>query len=137
MCLQAGIPGCKTNHSLRAACATQLYEAGTPENLIQDRTGHRSLSSLRKYERPSEMQLQACGDVLDSTRPIKFQSSEGHYINKENTDPASTVPPIGSRSNIYASRMPVSTPQSADQCTLSPSDQLSDSNKFGPKKREE
>jgi hypothetical protein len=115
MCLQAGIPGCKTNHSLRAACATQLYEAGTPENLIQDRTGHRSLSSLRKYERPSEMQLQACGDVLDSTRPIKFQSSEGHYINKENTDPASTVPPIGSRSNIYASRMPVSTPQSADK----------------------
>ena len=61
------------------------------------------------------MQLQACGDVLDSTRPIKFQSSEGDYINKENTDPASTVPPIGSRSNIYASRMPVSTPQSVDK----------------------
>ena len=134
MCLQAGIPGNKTNHSLRAACATQLYEAGIPEKLIQDRTGHRSLSSLRRYEKPSEMQLRACGDVLDSTHAIKFQSYEKDYANKENTDPSTvqptksgicadyankentdppTVQPI--KSGIHASKMSPTTPQRVDK----------------------
>ena len=38
-----GILGNKTNHSLRAYSATKLYNAGVPEKVIQDRTGHRSL----------------------------------------------------------------------------------------------
>ena len=50
MCLQAGISGNKTNHSLRATGATRLYEKGAPEKLIQERTGHRSLEALRAYE---------------------------------------------------------------------------------------
>lgn len=51
MCEQAGIKGNKTNHSLRATGATELYESGVPEKLIQERTGHRSLEALRVYER--------------------------------------------------------------------------------------
>ena len=43
MCKQAGIKGNKTNHSLRAMGATQMYDLGVPEKLIQERTGHRSL----------------------------------------------------------------------------------------------
>ena len=40
MCEQAGIKGSKTNHSLRATGATELYESGVPEKLIQESTGH-------------------------------------------------------------------------------------------------
>ena len=42
MCKSAGITGYKTNHSLRATAATRLYQAGIDEQLIMEKTGHRS-----------------------------------------------------------------------------------------------
>ena len=68
MCEEAGIPGNKTNHSLRAYAASKLFNAGVPEKVIQDRTGHRSLDGPRKYERISEQQKEAACKVL-SLRP--------------------------------------------------------------------
>ena len=50
MCRQAGICGNKTNHSLRATGATQMYNSGVLEKIIQERTGHWSLEALRMYE---------------------------------------------------------------------------------------
>ena len=50
MCTEANISGCKTNHSLRATAATQMFQQDVPEKLIQERTGHRSLEGLRLYE---------------------------------------------------------------------------------------
>ena len=58
MCLEAGVQGNKTNHSLRATGATRMYQSGIPEKVIQERTGHRSLEGLRSYERSSEQQHQ-------------------------------------------------------------------------------
>ena len=46
MCEKAGISGHKTNHSLRATAATEMYQGEVPEKLIQERTGHRSLKAL-------------------------------------------------------------------------------------------
>ena len=61
MCSEAGVGGNKSNHSLRAYAATELFQAGISEKVIQDRTGHRSLDGLRKYERISEKQKEeAC-----------------------------------------------------------------------------
>ena len=59
MCSDAGIGGHKTNHSLRATGASELFKRGAPEKLIQERTGHRSLEALRTYERSSEEQHKA------------------------------------------------------------------------------
>ena len=39
ICPSAGIQGHKTNHSLRATGATEMYHCGAPEKLIQERTG--------------------------------------------------------------------------------------------------
>ena len=64
MCEAAEIPGKKTNHSLRAYAASELFNAGIPEKVIQDRTGHRSLDGLRKYERISEKQKEDACKVL-------------------------------------------------------------------------
>ena len=44
--------------------ATELFQAGIPERVIQDRTGHRSLDGLRQYERISEKQKEAACKVL-------------------------------------------------------------------------
>lgn len=48
MCKRAWIRGHKTNHSLRATGATELYSAGVPGKIIAEQTGHRSLEALRK-----------------------------------------------------------------------------------------
>ena len=51
MCADAGVEGNFTNHSLRATGATVLFDAGVPEAVIQKRTGHKSLDSLRTSSR--------------------------------------------------------------------------------------
>ena len=45
MCERAGVER-KSNHSLRATGATEMFAANVPEKLIQSRTGHRSLDAL-------------------------------------------------------------------------------------------
>ena len=74
MCKLANIPGRHTNHSLRATGATELYTAGVPEKIIQERTGHRSIESLRTYEHTSEKQQLAVSKVLTSKTEVNFQS---------------------------------------------------------------
>ena len=46
--------------------ATQLFDAGVPQRIIQERTGHKSLISLHSYERISHHQNQAVSNILTS-----------------------------------------------------------------------
>ena len=64
MCKEAGIVGYYTNHSLRATSATRLFNAGADEQLIMERTGHRSIDGVRSYKRTSENQQQEISDIL-------------------------------------------------------------------------
>jgi integrase len=45
---KAGSKGYFTNHSLRRSCATRLYDAGIPEQVIQETTGHRSSDGIKR-----------------------------------------------------------------------------------------
>ena len=65
LCKSAGIQGFKTNHSLRATAATRLYRSGIDEQLVMERTGHRSLEGVRNYKRTSDQQRQVLSDVLN------------------------------------------------------------------------
>ena len=47
----AGIQGRKTGHSGKVTCATVLHQLNFSDQLIKERTGHRSLESLHKYKR--------------------------------------------------------------------------------------
>ena len=64
-CKSAGIQGLKTNHSLRATAAATLYRSGIDEQLVMERTGHRSLEDVRNYKRTSDQQRQVLSDVLN------------------------------------------------------------------------
>ena len=79
MCEQASISGKRTNHSLRAFRITTMFQADLPEKVIQDRSGHRSIDGLRKYERISEEQqasaCKICQEVLQE-RHIPQKHSE-------------------------------------------------------------
>ncbi len=74
MCEEAGIADRKTNHSLRVTGATSLYHGGVPERDIQERTGHRSLEALRKYERTGEQQHKAVSSMLSSSVDLPYSS---------------------------------------------------------------
>ncbi len=61
---KAGLEGNFSNHSLRATCATRLFEVGVDEQLIKNVTGHHS-DSVRDYKRAnpklvSEAQKKVC-----------------------------------------------------------------------------
>ena len=71
-----GIEG-KTNHSLRATGATEMFRAGVPEKIIQERTGHRSLKALRIYERTTAGQHLSVANVLSSSFDVTFSDAKG------------------------------------------------------------
>ena len=68
MCKECGIQGFRTNHSLRATAATRLYASGVDEQLVMERTGHRSIEGIRSYKRTSSEQQQAVSDILTNTK---------------------------------------------------------------------
>jgi hypothetical protein len=72
MCQAAGIVGRKTNHSLRATAASEMFARQVPEKLIQERTGHHSLEALRTYERSNEEQHKAVSSVLCDSKPSTY-----------------------------------------------------------------
>ena len=77
MCALAGIEGRITNHSLQATSATQMYEMGVPEKVIQERTGHRSIEALRVYERTNTHQQEAASNILPGL-PVRSYVEQMH-----------------------------------------------------------
>ena len=68
-----GVVG-KTNHSLRATGASEMFQAGVPEKIVQERTGHRSIEALRMYEWPTTSQHMAVSNVLLASKDVTFSS---------------------------------------------------------------
>ena len=91
MCSEAGITGRKTNHSLRATGASELFAAGVPEKIIKERTGHRSLDALHVYEHTTSTQHQAVSTILGSRNKISFQEALS----------TSSVPSTAPANNIF------------------------------------
>ena len=52
MCKDADLQGQFSNRSLRATTVTRGLEKGISEELIMERTGHRDIRSLQRYQRP-------------------------------------------------------------------------------------
>lgn len=70
MMATAGFHGKYTLHSLRASCATRLYQNGVDEQLIAEVTGHSSIA-IREYKRTDEnMQRKICR-MLDCTESLE------------------------------------------------------------------
>ena len=78
MAKQAGLTGNISNHSLQAYAATEMFQRGVREKLIKERTGHRSLEALRKYEHASEEQVAKVSHTLAghgvSPNAVKFHA---------------------------------------------------------------
>ncbi len=53
----AGFKGRYTNHSLRVTAATRMFNAGMEEQVVKEKTGHKS-DAIRVYERTADRVLQ-------------------------------------------------------------------------------
>ena len=65
ICKKAGLDGKFTNHSLRATCATRMYDGNVPEQLIKETTGHRS-ECVRTYKRTGDHLCQNASSTVSS-----------------------------------------------------------------------
>ena len=60
--------GIQTNHSLRATAATRLYLSGIDEQLVMERTGHRSTEGIRSYKCTTMEQKEVVSDILSNIK---------------------------------------------------------------------
>lgn len=81
LAVSAGLEGKFTNHSLRASSASCLFEAGIPEKVIKEITGHRS-DAVREYERtPNSLKraisatISKCPDKVSPEKQLKISST--------------------------------------------------------------
>lgn len=58
-----GVEGRFTNHSCRATAASRMYQNKCEEQLVMEKTGHRS-NAVRSYKRTSDKQLREVSDIL-------------------------------------------------------------------------
>ena len=87
LCQSAGFEGNFTNHSLRATAATRLYLAGMDEQLISEKTGHRS-SAIRAYKRTSACQEYELNNIITGAKKQKTTTpvEENTPLHKEVTN---------------------------------------------------
>ena len=65
---------------LRRSCATNLYDNGVPEQVIQETTGHRSVEGVRAYKRTSSAMKRKMSAILNQS-----ESSLGSDHERRNT----------------------------------------------------
>ena len=80
MCDQPGIEH-RSNHSLRATGASEMFQANLPEHVIQSRTGHLSLKALRTYERVTEEQQKEACKILTAIDSPQESNKSNKSIN--------------------------------------------------------
>ncbi len=106
ICALAGVEGRITNHSLRATSATEMYEMGVPEKVIQERNGHHSLEALRVYGSSNAHQQEAVSNALSDLQVRTY--SEQHGFARQTMSTSITV--IPSRDCLFPSKTSTDAP---------------------------
>ena len=97
LCDSAGVTGYKTNHSLRVTAATRLFQSGVDEQLIMQKTGHRSTDGVRAYKHSSEQQKEELSKVLNREKgvllpPAVFSANISADISEKENRPSANAP---------------------------------------------
>lgn len=115
---EANIQGNFTNHSLRASGATELFRHEVPEKIIQEHTGHRSICSLRQYEKVGLEQKQATCNILTGSsktfnaevQKIRGESSSVTGVSSHSVSVQSLEKHSGDTPHKFPSQLPSFAP---------------------------
>ena len=114
MCVAAGIPGKKTNHSIRKTMCTNLFQAGVNPILIAQLAGHKNVASVNNYAVASlPQQKQMCRILSNSNQSVTMQDLPS-VTQLALPAPASTSQDSGPSNEIVA--QPRSSMISNSQC---------------------
>ena len=91
MCTEAKLQGGYTNHSLRASGATELFRHHAPEHVIQQFTGHRSVTALRQYEKVAVEQQKAACNILTGASSNDFNAEVQKMNDPQKSDEKTSV----------------------------------------------
>ena len=94
MCTEAKLQEGYTNHSLRAPGATEIFRHHTPEHVIQQFTGHRSITALRQYEKVAVEQQKAASNILTGASSNDFNTEVQKLNNPRKSDERTSVMPL-------------------------------------------
>ena len=62
--------------------STQLFSAGVPEALVQKQTGHKSVESLRVYERVTESQRKTVSNIISPTVDAEIDLDSAYSLDE-------------------------------------------------------
>ena len=63
------------NHSLRATATSRLYHSRVDEQLVMERTGHKSMDGVCSYKRTSDQQREVLSDIAPTPKhSVSFAS---------------------------------------------------------------
>lgn len=88
LCEAAAIKGHFTNHSLRATTATRGLAKGIPQKYVMERTGHRDVRSLQRYERPDIKTKIGISKCLDGGNNSYFKLEPSRGVNEKDVGSA-------------------------------------------------
>ena len=83
--IAAGVDVCYTNHCLRATDISRMFTSGISEKVITEKSGHRSLTGLRPYEKTSDHQQEA-GRAIAALEQSTFENEEKHKMGSRDAD---------------------------------------------------
>ena len=75
-----------TNHSLRRSSASRLYDAGMPEQVIQETTGHRSSDGVKAYKCTSSSLKRKASEILQGNLPKTKGDAKSKSMDDKPTD---------------------------------------------------
>ena len=114
ICKAAGIQGRKTGHSGKVTCATVLHQKQFSDQLIKERTGHRSLEALHKYKRTgSDQQHEISMALLPSVAHLPSVTK-----GKENIDSDEDFQPLKKKKKAEESVKAMFPQSSLSHCTF-------------------
>ena len=83
---KTGFEGHYTNHSLRRSSASRLYDAGMPEQVIQETTGHRSSDGVKAYKCTSSSLKRKASEILQGNLPKTKGDAKSKSMDDKPTD---------------------------------------------------
>ena len=78
ICVDGNVSGRKTNHSLRATGVSDLFQAGVPDKIVKERSGHLSMDGLRQYQHTTAEQEENVSKVLATGS--SYVSIQSHHF---------------------------------------------------------